>query len=375
MSDRPLRLAAFGFRNFPPNNGSAGEDKFAYELYPRLANLGVNVRVFSRTYDRKQAGAKSQVGKVKTLSVWTFKRSGFDTLFHSMFCTMYVISNDLADVVHIHNGGNSIWAFLLRLFGKRVFITQDGIDWERDKWPWYAKIFLKTSSLLTAYLPNRVIFDNIYVQQKFEQRYKKYFDMIEYGSNVNHSYNESQILNKLLLRSRDYILFVGRFIPDKGIHYLIDAFKRIKTDKKLVLVGGSPNDHSFEDQLKSLAEIDERITFPGYVYGGDVNKLIKEAYLYVQPSDVEGLSPVILQVMGLGTPLLCSDIDENKYIVQEDTLLFRKSEIDSLQEKLNYAIENPQIIARNADKGQSRIQRVYDWEKVAEKYLQLFISV
>jgi glycosyltransferase involved in cell wall biosynthesis len=374
MSNRPLRLAAFGLRNFPPNDGSAGEDKFAFELYPRLAKYGLNIHVFTRTYNCFKIRNRNQVQNVNILPVWTLKRSGFDTLLHSMFCTLYIILNDIADVVHIHNGGNSIWAFLLRIFGKKVFVTQDGIDWKRDKWPWYAKIFLKTSAVFTAYLPNGVIFDNVYVQKIFENKYNRCFDMIEYGSSVDLSYKKSQILQKFSLTSQNYILFVGRFIPDKGIHYLIEAYKRIKTEKKLVLIGGSPNNDPFENHLKRLAEIDERIIFPGYIYGGDINKLIKEAYLYVQPSDVEGLSPVILQVMGLRTPLLCSDIDENQFIVKNDALLFEKSNVSSLETQLHNALEHPQSIKESAQRGQHRISSTYDWDKVTRKYLAVFNS-
>jgi glycosyltransferase involved in cell wall biosynthesis len=375
MNDRPIRLAAFGFRNFPPNDGSAGEDKFAYELYPRLANHRLNIYLFTRTYSWSKPRIRSKLHNIDVMPVWTVKRSGFDTLLHSMFCTLYIIFNDIADIVHIHNGGNSIWAFFLRLSGKRVVVTQDGVDWKRDKWPWYAKVFLKTSALFTAYLPNSVIFDNIYVQRIFVEKYKKHFGMIEYGSSVEQSYHDSQILKKLSLTSQQYILFVGRFIPDKGIHYLIEAYKRIETNKILVLVGGSPNNDPFENHLKSIAMMDERIMFPGYVYGGDINKLIKEAYLYVQPSDVEGLSPVILQVMGLRTPLLCSDIDENQFIVKNDALLFEKGSISSLGTQLRKALEYPESIKEKAREGHHRISSTYDWEQVTRKYLAVYNSV
>jgi glycosyltransferase involved in cell wall biosynthesis len=368
------RLAAFGFRSFPPKDGSAGEDKFAFELYPRLAKKGLSVHVFTRTNQWTESGKKAHLENIHILPLWTVNRSGFDTLFHSMNCTLRIILGDIADVVHIHNGGNSIWAFLLRIAGKRVYITQDGVDWKRDKWPWYARLYLRLSSLVTAYIPNDVIFDNVYVKKTFQEKYNRKFQMIGYGSSVDRSYKNSTILESLSLVSLDYFLFIGRFIPDKGIHYLIEAYRNIKTDKKLVIVGGSPNDKAFEDRLKKLAEGDSRIMFPGFVYGEDVNKLINETYLYIQPSDVEGLSPVILQVMGLATPLLCSDIEENIYITESDALHFERSNINDLGKQLTYAINNPKVIRNNAKKGQQRILVAYDWDKITSQYLEVFSS-
>jgi len=369
---KSLRIAAFGCRHFPPVDGSAGEDKFAYELYPRIARLGHQVYVFTRTYERKQSRKRDKIKGVNTYCIRTIRKSGYDTLIHSFLCTFNIIINDVADIIHIHNGGNSIWAFFLRIFGKKVYVSQDGVDWKREKWPWFGKIYLKISSIFTAYFPNQVIFDNIYAKKYFGNKFKKHFSMIEYGAGVSENFNQSNILNKLGIYSGEYVLFVGRFIPDKGVHYLIQAFNDLNIDMKLVLVGGSPNTNEYEKYIKTLVHNDPRIMFPGFIYGGHINKLIKDAYLYVQPSDVEGLSPVILQVMGLGTPLICSDIPENKYIVQDDAMLFNKSDINSLKNVLIYAFNNPMEIQRKANIGQTRILKEYNWDSVAAKYIEIF---
>ena len=125
---------------------------------------------------------------------------------------------------------------------------------------------------------------------------------------------------------------MGRFIPDKGLQYLIPSFEKLATNKKLVLVGGSPNPTEFEVDLKKTP--DPRILFAGFIYGDDTVTLMQNAYAYVQPSDIEGLSPVILSVMGLGTPLICSNIKENLYLVKNDALTFEKSNVDALRSVL-----------------------------------------
>ena len=273
-----------------------------------MVEQGHALTAYLREYEKPFPELKEYKG-VKLVYLKTTRRSGFDTLLHSMKATFHIIFHNTAKVVHVHNGGNSIWAVFLRLAGKRVYVGQDGVDWKREKWPWYAKFYLYASSMLTAYVPNGVVIDNVFSKAFFEERFKKKFSFIPYGSEVPDVEDNDEILRKLGLVPGEYFLFVGRFIPDKGLHYLIPAFEKVATDKKLVLVGGSPNPSEYEKTIQETS--DPRIIFPGYVYGDDVVRLMKNAYTYIQPSDVEGLSPVILMVMGLGTPLICSDIQEN----------------------------------------------------------------
>jgi glycosyltransferase involved in cell wall biosynthesis len=289
-----------------------------------------------------------------------------------MKATWHIISHNSADVVHIHNGGNSIWALPLRLCRKKVFISQDGIDWKRDKWPWYGKIFLYCSAFITAHVAHEVIFDNIFAQKYYSSKFKKCFKYIPYGSEVVVPDHSTGILKKLELTPGEYFLFVGRFIPDKGVHYLIKAFEQLTTKKKLVLVGGSPNPSEYEKSLRETKN--DRIIFPGYIYGESTLELMRYAYLYVQPSDVEGQSPVILTVMGLGTPLLCSDIPENLFVIRDHALKFVQGNIQSLKEQLEYAILHPEILNGLALSGRTHILTNYSWEKTVHEHIETFFG-
>jgi glycosyltransferase involved in cell wall biosynthesis len=367
MSEK--KIAAFGLRSLPPVAGSAGADKFSSELYPRLVQRGWQVTVYSRVYDDPVPEPYDFHG-VLVIPLKTTQRSGFDTLLHSAKVTFHIIRNRTGQVIHVHNGGNSIWAFPLRLLGKRVFISQDGVDWQRDKWPWYGKLYLYLSALITAYVPNDVIIDNIFSKEFFEKRFKKKFSFIPYGSEVPAVSEDDGILKKLGLDKGEYFLFVGRFIPDKGLHHLIPAFENVTTSKKLVMVGGSPNPSGYETTIQKTK--DERILFPGYIYGDDVVRLMKNAYAYIQPSDVEGLSPVILMVMGLGTPLICSDIPENLYIVQDHATVFKKGDTDDLRRQLAFTLENPGVINQLANAGAQSVRKRFDWETITDKHAALF---
>jgi glycosyltransferase involved in cell wall biosynthesis len=371
MEKKVLRIAAFGFRTLPPSKGAAGADKFAMELLPRLVERGHKVVAYNRRYPDVNVDVSEYKGvKIKTFK--TVSKKGFDTLLHSFRCTMDIIFRNTAKIIHIQNGGNSIWALPLRLFGKKVFISQDGIDWKRDKWPWYGKIYLKVSSFISAYFPNNIIFDNIIAQQYFEKRFKKKFVFIPFGSEVEAVSEDDTILKKFGLVKGEYYLFVGRFIPDKGLHYLLPAFEKSQSGKKLVLVGGSPNPSDYEKNLHSIAG--EGVIFTGFVYGDDVTRLMLNSYCYIQPSDVEGLSPVILSVMGLGVPLIVSDIEENLYAVQDTAVKFKKGDISSLTEKIEFAEFNYEEMQKLSGNARQRALKEFNWDNVAELHEEIFSS-
>jgi glycosyltransferase involved in cell wall biosynthesis len=366
-----LRIAAFGFRSVPLRDGCAGADKFASELFPRLVKLGHQVVGYNRLYPgQKSLGDEYEGMQLKYFR--TVHYMGMDTIVHSFKCTFHIILRNTGDIVHIQNGGNSIWALFLRLAGKRVYISQDGIDWKRDKWPWYGRVYLRLSSFITAYLPNHVIFDNVFARDLFEKKFRSKYHYIPFGSDVPEFPEDDSIFNKLGIRKNEYFLFVGRFIPDKGLHYLIPAFENTATTKKLVLVGGSPNPSDYEKKIMSTR--DERIVFPGYVYGDDSLRLMKHAYCYVQPSDVEGLSPVILNVMYLKTPIICSNIKENIFAVDDTAILFEKGNSESLEIALDKSLRSPDYISEMARKAQTRAKSLFTWDTVALQHEEFFFK-
>ncbi len=369
---KSLRIAAFAFRSIPMRDGCAGADKFASELFPRLVARGHSVVAYNRLFVGEQPIGDEYLG-VETRNVYTpTRKKGFDTLIHSAKVTWDIIRNNTADVVHLQNGGNSVFAAILRLFGKRTFLSQDGVDWKRAKWPWYARLYLRFTAYLTAFAPNAVIFDNIFCKREFEQRFNREYDFIPFGSEVSEENLDESVLDELGLKPGEYYLFVGRFIPDKGLHYLIPAFEKTDTTKKLVLVGGPPNPSDYEKSLSATQ--DPRILMPGFLYGSKTHALMKNAYAYIQPSDIEGLSPVILEAMGLGAPIICSHIQGNKYVVAETGTLFRQGDIDDLAQVLRWSLDNPEDLAERGRQGTHRAQTRFSWDSVAEAHERLFMG-
>jgi glycosyltransferase involved in cell wall biosynthesis len=370
---RKIRIAAFGgFRDIPPKAGAAGSDKFAVELYPRIAQRGYEMLAYCRIYpgEKPSEVAKEEYEGVKLKYFKTVNKAGFDTLVHSFKATLDIIFHNTADVVHIHSGANSIWALVLRVAGKKVIVSQFAMDWKRDKWPWYGKLFYIVSNYLTAHFPNSVVFDNIFTKEYFENKFKSTYDFIPYGSEVNDPGEDIQILTSLGIAKEEYFLFVGRFIPDKGVHLLVKAFEKTTTTKKLVLVGGSPNPGSYESEIRKTN--DPRVIFAGYVYGDDTNRLMKHAFVYIQPSLIEGLSPVILTVMGLGTPLLCSDIVENKYITENNAIHFVSGDANDLHLKIDYSLNHHPEIRKKALAGKENISQRFNWGMITDRFLEVF---
>jgi glycosyltransferase involved in cell wall biosynthesis len=266
--------------------------------------------------------------------------------------------------------GNSPFGFLLRLFGKKVVLSQDGVDWQRGKWPWYGRLYLWLTVYVAAYAPHRIVFDSIFYKADFEKRFRRKYDFIPWGSEVDEDDLGTEILDELGLEVGEYFLFVGRFIPDKGLHYLIPAFEKLSTNKKLVLVGGAPNPAAYDRKIMSTK--DERIIFPGFIFGSRNFSLMKYAYSYVQPSDIEGLSPVILENMGLGTPIICSDIPENEFVVKDTALLFKHGDTDDLHAKLNWSLNNREAMKDYGLRARKRAQDKFNWDKCADGYEKVF---
>lgn len=370
MDGEFLRIAAFGgFRTIPPEPGGAGSDKFALELYPRIAAKGHLILAYTRNYNGREDPKISSYQGVKIKQLRTIKKAGFDTLVHSFKATWDIIFNNSAEYVHIQSGANSFWAIPLRLAGKKVALTQFAMDWKRDKWPWYSKLFYLFSNIITAYVPSKVVCDNIFIQEYFEKKYNRSFSFIPYGCEVSCPSDDETILEKLGLIKNEYFLFIGRFIPDKGLHLLVDAFEKIKTEKKLVLIGGSPNPGNYEKKIKSTK--DDRIIIPGYIYGDESNILIKNAYAYIQPSLIEGLSPMILTVMGLGTSLICSDIKENIFITGDNAITFESGNSKSLEYALKYSLDNFNIIRLKALQGKIDVTKRFNWDKTTDLYIEI----
>ena len=181
-----------------------------------------------------------------------------------------------------------------------------------------------------------------------------------------------QIKTSFGLEGDDYILYLGRIVPEKGLTYLINAFKNVKTDKKLIIAGGASDTAEFFEELKVLAADDPRIQFVGFVQGQLLEELYSNAYVYVLPSDLEGMPLSLLEAMSYGNCCLTSDIQECTQVIEDHGVAFRKSDTADLRSKLQMLCDNQDSVAQYKANAADYICRKYSWEDVTRQTLALY---
>ena len=221
------------------------------------------------------------------------------------------------DVVHFHAEGPCAMLWLPKLFGKRCIATIHGLDHQRAKWGKLASTYIMLGEKCAVKFADEIIVLSEGVQNYFKETYGRDTKFIPNGVNRPVIRKAELIDKKFGLKKDDYILFLGRLVPEKGITYLIEGFKNVKTDKKLVIAGGSSDTDEFANQLKEMAKDDDRIIFTGFVQGQLLDELYSNAYIYSLPSDLEGMPLSLLEAMSYGNCCLVSDIDECASVVED----------------------------------------------------------
>jgi glycosyltransferase involved in cell wall biosynthesis len=235
-----------------------------------------------------------------------------------------------ADVFHYHALGPSLFTFIPRLFGKKVVTTVHGLDWKRDKWGRFTKQCLKLGEVTGAKFSHCTISVSESILDYYEDKYHRKPIFIPNGVSIHKKADDHEILKEYGLKQGEYILFLSRIVPEKGLHYLIEAYLKLKPDKKLVIAGDSSHTDRYVDEVHHMAEGNPNIIFTGFVHGEVLEELYSNAYLYVLPSTVEGLPISLLEAMSFGTCCLTSDIDENKIVLKDHGYTFKSRDVNDL---------------------------------------------
>lgn len=259
-----------------------------------------------------------------------------------------------------------------KLFGVRVVATIHGLDWQRSKWGNFASYILKLGEKVAAKWADEIIVLSKNMQEYFAENYKRTTVYIPNGISRPEKYGAEIIRKNYNLCGDDYILFMARIVPEKGIHYLIEAFYKIKTDKKLVIAGGSSHSTEYRDKIRAMAKKDERIILTGFVQGRELEELYSNAAVFVLPSDVEGMAISLLEAMSYGNCCLVSDIDENTEVTLDHAETFRRGDVKDLRKKLVYLLENEEKREEYKRNSQDFICSRYSWEKVVQKTVELY---
>ena len=252
-------------------------------------------------------------------------------------------------------------------------LTSGGIDWQREKWQsGLGSKFIHQGEKNAVKYADEVIVLSKGVQGYFKETYGRETHFIPNGMNRPQIREASLITDKFGLKKDSYILFLGRLVPEKGIRYLVEAFKNVKTDKKLVIAGGSSDTDSFMEELKELAKGDDRILFTGFVQGAMLDELYSNAYIYTLPSDLEGMPLSLLEAMSYGNCCLVSDIPECAEVVEDKALIFKKSDVEDLREKLQDACDHPEMVMKMKKQAADFICAKYNWDEVVKETMKLY---
>ncbi len=358
-----MRVAHIGQKGIPATWG--GIERHVDEISRRLVQKGIDVDVFCRLY---YTPAGAQYHGVKLLRRPSLHTKHFDTITHVTWATAEAILRRY-DIVHFHALGPSLFSSLPRLFGAKTVVTVHGLDWQREKWGKTAAWVLRQCETPAVTLPNKTIVVSKTLRDYFHRQHHSDVVYIPNGT-VPPQLRAPRKLASLGLTPGKYILFVGRLVPEKGVHYLCEAFSQIDTDMTLALVGGLSQSQGYVDVLKKYES--DRIRLLDYVFGESLEELWSNAYCVVQPSTVEGLSIALLEALSYGRCVLVSDIPENMEVAEECAPNFRSKDVADLRAKLEQLIRDPALVKSFGEKARHHILTHYSWEHVADSTAKVY---
>ncbi|MFL2859463.1 MAG: WecB/TagA/CpsF family glycosyltransferase [Pontiellaceae bacterium] len=365
-----MKIAFIGSRGIPARY--SGFEQFYEQLAVRLVNRGHEVTVYNRSHFIKDV--KRQYKGVNIVSLPSIKTKHLDTISHTALSSFHAIFKNY-DVIYYCIVGNSPLIWIPRIFGAKTLINVDGEDWAREKWSGFAKIYQKWCERVACLCSNIVIADAKGILSRYKDLYNYDSIFVPYGANIKNN-NKSNILEKWNLEKNDYILYVGRFVPENAIDILIKAFKKVNTNKKLIIIGDAPYSDEYKKILHKLASPDKRIIFTGYAFEDDYEQLSTHAYIYVQPAGIDGTRPALLDQMGFGNCVLVRNSKVNMEVIGECGIFFDKNNLlNSLTEKIQNLIDDTDLVEMYRKKVTSRIKNYYNWEWVTYFYEILFKNV
>ena len=365
-----MKIAMFGQKHILSREG--GVEIVVKELATRMVERGHEVTCYDRR-TRHVSGeyieSRKEYNGVRIKNVFTIDKKGLAAMTSSFFAAL-CSSFGKYDVVHIHAEGPAAMCWIPHLFHKRVIVTVHGLDWARAKWGGFATKYIKWGEKVAVKNADEIIVLSESVQEYFEKTYGRKTVYIPNGVSKPELREAVEIKNRWNLNKDDYVLFLGRIVPEKGLRYLVEAWKSIETDKKLVIVGGSSDTDLFMKELKELAG--DNVVFTGFQQGRVLEELYSNAYVYCLPSDLEGMPLSLLEAMSYGNCCVVSDIPECVEVVEDKARVFKKSSVDDLRNVLQELLDNPEHVELYKSSATDFICHKFNWDDVVEKTLCIF---
>ena len=369
-----LRIAMIGHKRIPSREG--GVEIVVNELSVRMAAKGHQVEAYNRKGSHVSGKEfVNRIGKkykgINIITIPTFENKNLNAIVYSFMASVRALFTSY-DVVHYHAEGPCATLWIPKLFHKRVVVTIHGLDWQRSKWGNFATRVLKFGERMAAKYADEIIVLSANMQEYFMREYGRKTVFIPNGVNRPEKKEAAEIKEKWNIDEDEYILFLARIVPEKGAHYLIDAYKRAALPKKLVIAGGSSHSGEYYEDLKIMAGENKNIIFTNFVGGRELEELCSNAYFFVLPSDVEGMAMGLLEAMSYGNCCLVSDIPENLEVTGDYAVQFRHSDVRDLMEKIETLVLHPEIVEKYKSRAADYICKKYDWDIVVDETLEVY---
>lgn len=364
-----MKIYLIGQKGIPAKNG--GVEKHVENLAIRLAQQGQEVFVYSRkNYQTEEISNYRGINIISLPSVGT---KNLDAITHTFLACLDIIFRRQPDVVHFHSIGPSSLIVLIKLFRPRlkVVFTFHCKDYQHKKWGLLARLYLKLGELVGCKLADRTITISKELQAYVKATYGINTTYIPNGAEEVEAEN-SDLIKTWGLEKGNYLVSISRLVRHKGIHYLIEAYQKLVTDKKLVIVGEGAFTDEYVEELKTLANNNPNIIFTGNQSGRVLAQLYANAYAFVQPSEFEGLSVALLEAMSHGLACVISDIEANLEASEDTALSFQSKNVEELQAKLAELISKPELAQVLGQKAKQRAQSEYNWENIAHNTEKLY---
>ena len=362
-----MKIAFLGSRGIPARY--SGFETFYEQLAVRLARRGHDVTVYNRSHFIKDVRGRYQ--GVRLVSLPSIPTKHLDTITHTFLSSFHALTQRY-DIAYYCIVGNSPLVWIPRVVGTRTLLNVDGEDWAREKWGAFARWYQLQCERLASRAANVVVSDAHGIQERYRKRYGVETVFVPYGANVQRT-EERDVLTRWGLQPQQYLLYVGRFVPENAIDVLIEAFAGLETDKKLVIVGDAPYADEYKGRLQALGQADPRVVFTGYAFGRDYEQLSSHAYLYVQPSGVNGTRPALLDQMGFGNCVVVRNSQVNMEVVEDCGTFFDHQEpVANLRAVLARLLANGDEVSLYRKRVRSRIENYYNWDWITDFYEDLF---
>lgn len=369
-----MRIAMIGHKRYGSREG--GVEVVVTELARRMAALGHEVTCYDRSGADVMTGDAADgrervVDGVRVVPVRTIDKKGLAALSSSYFATLAAIK-DRPDVIHYHAEGPCVPLPLAKRAGIRTVATIHGLDWQRAKWGKLASTYIKMGEKTAATKSDGLIVLSEGVRRYFMEAYGREAVFIPNGVDVKETLPASVINEKWNLERDSYLLYLGRLVPEKRPELLIEAFKTLDTNKRLVIAGGSSDTSAYEKELRAAAQGDNRIVFTGFVTGEPLAELYSNCYAYVLPSDVEGMPMSLLEAMAYGRCCVTSDIPECADVLAGNGVTFEKGSADSLRAALQDLLADAGRAGALGTAAKAHVEKTYNWDSVVERTLAVY---